>query len=42
MSRIKVELRMPPRSAFDNFERETKARLQGGIAQRDTDCGGAG
>lgn len=28
MSRIKVELRMPPRSAFDNFERETKARLQ--------------
>lgn len=28
MSRIKVELRMPPRSAFDNFERETRARLQ--------------
>lgn len=28
MTRIKVELRMPPRSAFDNFERETKARLQ--------------
>ncbi len=28
MSRIKVELRMPPRSAFENFERETKARLQ--------------
>lgn len=28
MSRFKIELRMPPRSAFDNFERETRARLQ--------------
>lgn len=28
MSRPKVELRMPPKSAFDAFERETRARLQ--------------
>ena len=28
MSRPTVELRMPPRSAFDAFERETRARLQ--------------
>lgn len=25
---IKVQLRMPPRSAFDNFERRTRARLE--------------
>lgn len=28
MSRVKVGLTMPPRSAFDDFERETKARLK--------------
>lgn len=28
MSRVKVEIRMPPRSAFDKFERETVSRLQ--------------
>lgn len=28
MSRPKVELRMPPRSAFDAFERQTRARLE--------------
>ncbi|SKB85116.1 hypothetical protein SAMN06295937_102334 [Sphingopyxis flava] len=28
MGRVKVQLRMPPRSAFDKFERETRARLE--------------
>ena len=28
MSRPRVELRMPPRSWFDNFERESRARLE--------------
>jgi hypothetical protein len=28
MSRPRVEIRMPPRSAFDNFERETKERMK--------------
>lgn len=28
MSRPRVEIRMPPRSAFEKFERETRARLE--------------
>lgn len=28
MSRPRVEIRMPPRSAFDKFERETEARIE--------------
>lgn len=28
MSRPRVEIRMPPRSAFDNFERETRERIR--------------
>ena len=28
MSRVKVQIRMPPRSAFDDFERVTVSRLQ--------------
>ncbi|MBW8296201.1 MAG: hypothetical protein K0M74_10445, partial [Sphingopyxis sp.] len=28
MSGVNVGIRMPPRSAFDDFERETKARLK--------------
>ncbi len=28
MSRPRVDIRMPPRSAFDNFERETKERIK--------------